>query len=291
MEIQVITNQKYELAEGPVWDARSQSIYWVDILKGALHEFNFQNSNHHTYSINEMIGSFALCKNGKMVIATQSGFGFLDRATGNLSKAVDTENHLPNNRFNDGKCDPQGRFWAGTMSLNEEPNAGSLYAFENNIVQKKIENVTISNGLAWSIDHKTMYYIDTPTFEVVAYKFEKKTGCISDRQVALKIPIEDGFPDGMTIDDEGMLWIAHWDGWQVTRWNPNTGKKLLCIKLPASKITSCTFGGKDLTDLFITSAYVGLSEDELKAQPLAGSLFVIRNCGFKGELPFDFNNK
>jgi len=215
----------------------------------------------------------------------------LDRATGNLSRAVDIENHLPNNRFNDGKCDPQGRFWAGTMSLNEEPNAGSLYAFENNIVQKKIENVTISNGLAWSIDHKTMYYIDTPTFEVVAYKFEKKTGCISDRQVALKIPIEDGFPDGMTIDDEGMLWIAHWDGWQVTRWNPNTGKKLLCIKLPASKITSCTFGGKDLTDLFITSAYVGLSVDELKAQPLAGSLFVIRNCGFKGELPFDFNNK
>ena len=175
--------------------------------------------------------------------------------------------------------------------MNEEPNAGSLYAFENNIVQKKIENVTISNGLAWSIDHKTMYYIDTPTFEVVAYKFEKKIGCISDRQVALKIPIEDGFPDGMTIDDEGMLWIAHWDGWQVTRWNPNTGKKLLCIKLPASKITSCTFGGKDLTDLFITSAYVGLSEDELKAQPLAGSLFMIRNCGFKGELPFDFNNK
>jgi sugar lactone lactonase YvrE len=290
MKIEVITNHKCSLGEGPVWDAEHQAIYWIDIVKGEIHEFCDRTHSYSTYSINEMIGCFALCKNGQLVIATQSGFGFLDRTTGAIEMVANPESHSPNNRFNDGKCDPFGRFWAGTMSLSEEPNVGNMYVFENKTVEKRIENVTISNGLAWSLDHKTLYYIDTPTFEVVAYNYEKETGVISNRQVVLNISKEDGFPDGMTIDTEGCLWIAHWDGGQVTRWNPKTGEKLDAIKLPVSRITACTFGGKDLNDLFITSASIGLSEDELKEQPLAGSLFVIRNCGFHGTQTFEFNN-
>ncbi len=136
--------------------------------------------------------------------------------------------------------------------------------------------------MAWSPDHQTFYYIDTPTLEVVAYDYAVETGRISNKRIAIGIPAEEGFPDGMTIDKEGMLWIAHWDGWQVTRWNPNSGKKLLSIPLPAAKITSCTFGGDDLQDLYITSACTGLTEKMHDEQPLAGSLFVLKNCGFQG---------
>jgi sugar lactone lactonase YvrE len=134
-----------------------------------------------------------------------------------------------------------------------------------------------------------MYYIDTPTFEVVAYQFDAITGNISNKKVVIQIPKEDGYPDGMTIDTEGMLWIAHWDGWQVTRWNPFTGVKLSFIPMPVAKITSCCFGGPDLKDLFITSASKGLSEKALLEQPEAGSLFVIRNCGYQGIPAFQFN--
>jgi len=201
----------------------------------------------------------------------QNGFAFIDRASGEVKMIANPENHLPCNRFNDGKCDPAGRFWAGTMSLSEEPNAGNVYVLENKLAHTKtIEDVTISNGMAWSLDHQTFYYIDTPTLEIVAYDYEE------------------GYPDGMTIDNECMFWIAHWDGWQVTRWDPNTGEKLYRIKLPVAKVTSCTFGGENLEDLYITSAKIGLTKEELEKQPLAGSLFVMRNCEFKGMPAFEF---
>jgi sugar lactone lactonase YvrE len=288
MKLEIFCKHKCLLGEGPVWNAQSQSIYWIDILKGEIHQFDFKKNLHQTYPINEMIGCFAFCKNGQLIMATQSGISFLDHDTGQVLKVINPENNLTNNRFNDGKCDPMGRFWAGTMSLSEEPNVGSLYVFDNKTIEKKIENVTISNGLAWSLDQKTMYYIDTPTFEVVAFDYEKETGNISKKKIALKIPEEDGYPDGMTIDTEGCLWIAHWGGWQVTRWNPKTGEKILSIKLPVSQVTSCTFGGENLSDLFITSASVGLSAEALAQQPLAGSFFVVKNCGFKGVEAFEF---
>ena len=142
--------------------------------------------------------------------------------------------------------------------------------------------------MAWSIDHKTFYYIDTSTFKVVAYRYDKKNGQILNKQSVIEIPREDGYPDGMTIDSEGMLWIAHWDGWQITRWNPDSGEKLHHIRLPAARITSCVFGGETLEDLYITSAKAGLSKDELKNQPLAGSLFTIYNSGYRGVASFEF---
>ncbi len=291
MKIETIINHKCALGEGPVWDAKRNEIFWLDIFGGEIHRYSFENEKFHTYPINEMIGSMAICKDGSLIIASKSGFGLLNRGTGKIKALANPEHHLPNNRFNDGKCDPLGRFWAGTMSLTEDSGAGNVYVFGHNLVEKKIEKVTISNGMAWSLDQKTMYYIDTPTLEIVSYAYEKATGHILDKKVVIHIPKDDGYPDGMTIDSEGMLWIAHWGGWQVTRWDPDTGEKLLAIPLPASKITSCTFGGKQLTDLFITSAKEGLSEDELKEQPLAGSLFVIKDCGFKGLPTFEFDNE
>ncbi len=288
-QLEIVVEHTCLLGEGPVWDAARKLICWVDILNGAIHEYSPQQKTHRTIEAHQMIGSMAVCTDGNFIAALQNGFAFIDRESGEIKMIADPENHLPNNRFNDGKCDPAGRFWAGTMSLSQEVGVGNVYMVENNFpYTKKIESVTISNGMAWSLDHQTFYYIDTPVFEVVAYDYDKNSGHISNKRTAIKIDEKDCNPDGMTIDNEGMLWVAHWDGWQLTRWNPNTGEKLHSIKLPVSKVTSCTFGGDNYEDLYITSARVGLTEEQLKQQSLAGSLFVIHNCGFKGMPAFEF---
>lgn len=288
--IEIVVNHNALLGEGPVWDASRKLICWIDILNGEIHEFSTGQKTHRVIPVHQMIGSFAVCTNGNFIAALQHGFAFIDRVSGEIKMISDTEKHLTNNRFNDGKCDPAGRFWAGTMSVTEEPGVGNVYMMKHGHAPfKKISNVTISNGMAWSVDHQTFYYIDTPTFEIVAYDYDKASGEISNKRLVIQIAKEDGYPDGMTIDNEGMLWIAHWDGWQVTRWNPFSGRKLYQVQLPAAKITSCTFGGENLDDLYITSARVGLTADELKNQPLAGCLFVIKNCGFKGLNAVEFN--
>jgi sugar lactone lactonase YvrE len=219
----------------------------------------------------------------------QNGFASIDLPDGKIEYLHNPEAHLENNRFNDGKCDPAGRFWAGTMAFTEDEAAGNLYVLERNLsVTKKIDGVTVSNGIAWNNDHTLLFYIDSPTLSVVAFDYDKATGNISNKRIVINVPRQEGFPDGMTIDSEGMLWIGHWDGWQVARWDPTTGEKLLTIRLPVAKVTSCAFGGKHLNDLYITSAKKDLNEDQLKQQPLAGCTFVVRNSGFVGHPAFEF---
>lgn len=143
--------------------------------------------------------------------------------------------------------------------------------------------------MAWSGDRQTFYHIDTPAAEVISYQYDCQTGNIRGGETVIRIPLQDGLPDGMTIDSEGMLWIAHWNGWQITRWNPGNGKKLLHVSLPVANVTSCTFGGDDLQDIYITTASVNLTEEEMRKQPLAGSLFVIKNSGYIGMKAFELN--
>ena len=278
------------LGEGPVWDAGKKIICWLDILNGIVHQYDPANAEYSAINVHQMIGSFAVCTNGDLIAGLHHGFAFISRPDGKLKMIVDPEAEIPTNRFNEGKCDPAGRFWAGTMAISEILHQGNVYVLDRDLnYKKKIDNVSISNGLAWSLDHKTLYYIDTPSFEVVSYDYDKNSGEISNKKSVIKINVkEEGYPDGMTIDQEGMLWIGHWDGWQVARWNPLTGEKIGSIKLPASRVTSCTFGGENLDDLYITTARVGLSEEALAAQPLAGEFFVVKNCGFKGLPAFEF---
>lgn len=286
----IVVNHRCLLGEGPVWNAAGNSICWVDILKGNIHEFLLSENVHRRIAVKEMIGAVALCRNGDFLAALKTGLAFINKTDGAMKLLHHPEIHLPENRFNDGKCDPAGRFWVGTMALSEKVGAGCLFMIERDLSPSvKMEGVTISNGMAWSPDHKTFYYIDTPTFEVAAYDYDIETGEIANSKIAISIPEKEGFPDGMTIDTEGMLWIAHWDGWQVARWNPFTGEKLLSIRLPAARITSCTFGGDDLKDLYITSASIGLTEQQRGEQPLAGSLFVVKDCGFQGMQTVAFN--
>jgi len=287
--IDVVCEYKSLLAEGPVWDYKRGVICWIDILNGCIYEYSPGHQSSKKTQLEQMIGSFALCTNGNFIAALRNGFAFIDRETGKQTMITNPEDHLPNNRFNDGKCDPAGRFWAGTMSLSEDPGAGSLYVLEKNLTcTKKISGVTISNGMSWSPDRKTFYYTDTPTLKVAVFDYDEFTGAISNRRTIIRIDEKDGYPDGMTIDSEGMLWIAHWNGWQITRWNPDTGVKLLSVKLPVAKVTSCTFGGLNADDLYITSAKVDLTKQELREQPLAGSVFVIKKSGFKGLPLFEF---
>jgi len=277
------------LGEGPVWDASNNCIWWLDILNGVIHQFSTITSQHKVIEVGQMIGCIALTTDGNFIAGLKEGIARIDRHSGEVTMLGQPEQQLPGNRFNDGKCDPAGRFWAGTMSMIEEDGAGNLYLVDRNgSITRKLKYVTISNGLAWSHDRKTMYYIDTPTQEVVAFDFDLETGDINNKRSVIRIPVDQGSPDGMTIDAEGMLWIAHWDGWRVSRWNPTTGKELIHVPLPVARVTSCTFGGDQLEDLYITSAKVDLSAKEIKEQPLAGSLFVLKNSGFKGTGAFEY---
>lgn len=289
--IEVVSNHNCLLGEGPVWDARRQTILWVDILRGEIHVLEETGRNHRRTLVQEMVGAVALCKDGHFIAALKSGLAFVNRTTGQVHTFAHPEAHLTENRFNDGKCDPAGRFWVGTMALSEAAGAGNLYRVDADLrVTMQIPVLSVSNGLAWSRDHSIFYFIDSPLREVVAFDYDIATGAICNKRRVIAVPQEDGFPDGMTIDSEGMLWVAHWDGWQVARWDPATGKKLLSISLPVARVTSCTFGGAGLNDLYITSASVGLSKEQLTEQPLAGALFVIRNCGFQGMEAFEFDH-
>jgi len=288
--VEVAVNDSCFLGEGPVWDRKADTLFWVDILKGDIHEYNPQTNSHKTIHTQQMVGAVALCADGNLLAALKNGLAKINRQTHEISTIAHPEPDLPANRFNDGKCDPAGRFWIGTMAIDETPNAGSLYMLDaNHRTTKKVEGTTISNGMAWSADNRMFYYIDTPTQTIVAYDFDNSDGGISNKRVAFKIDEKEGYPDGMTIDDEGMLWVAHWNGWQVSRWNPITGEKLFTLPMPVANVSSCTFGGEGLQDLYITTARKDLSPDQLNQQPLAGCLFIWKNTGYKGKPAVEFN--
>lgn len=279
------------LGEGPVWDHRTKQLYWVDIEGFAVHVYDPATRAHRVIDTGDYVGAAAVRKSGGLVLAVKSGFAGLDLETGKVTPIADAESHLPGNRFNDGKVDPAGRFWAGSLHLDEDngEGKGNLHCLETDgKVTLKVPGVWISNGLAWTADAKTMYYIDSPKQKVFAYDYEKATGAIANERTVIQVDgTVHGYPDGMTIDEEGMLWIAHWDGGHVCRWNPHTGEELAEIKVPVSRPTSCIFGGEDFGTLYITSARTRLKPDVLASQPLAGSIFQCRP-GVKGAPMFEY---
>lgn len=289
MNVKLVVDAKATLGEGPIWDYDKNVLYWIDIMKKEIAMLDPESNFKHQVKLDLYIGSMALRKNGGFIVALQNGLYFYDWDSAHIEKITDPEPHLIDNRFNDGKCDAAGRFWAGTMHLNGAEKNGSLYVIdENKKVRKQIENVSISNGLAWSPDNTFMYFIDTPTKQVVRYKYDIHTGSIEQPQVVVAFSNQVGFPDGMTIDQEGMLWIAHWGGSGISRWNPLTGKQLEFISVPAVNVTSCTFGGKDLNDLYITTARTATSEKQLEEYPHAGGIFTVRT-NVKGSISHKFN--
>jgi len=268
MKTELLLDAKAELGEGPVWDARTQTLYWLDILNKRIYA-----NTDILIELDDFIGCLAPRKDGGLIFTKRFSFWTFepDASRSTLLSALTDE--PSNNRFNDGKCDPRGRFLAGTMDMGEKDPNGSLYSFDGKSVTKLLNNVTISNGMAWSSDYKTFYYIDTPTREVKAFDFDLETGAIANPRVVVYVPESLGWPDGMTSDAQGNLWIAIWGGAQVTKWNPNTGQLLEQIPVPAKNVSSCVFGGRDMNELYITSARKGLDKAALEGYPLTGGLF------------------
>ena len=276
------------LAEGPVWDEQAQLLYWVDIERGKICRFHPAFQSNQEWLLGTKVGFAVLAESGDMLAGTQEGLVRFSPETGRCAPYANPEPNLPNNRFNDGKCDPQGRLWAGTMSMIETETTGSLYRVDaDGSINRCLTSVAISNGLAWSADK--MYYIDSPTRRVDAFDFDAPSGAISNRRCVVALADGLGFPDGMTMDEEGKLWVALWEGWGVGRFDPTTGEMLAKVEAPTACVTSCCFGGPDFEVLYLTTASRDLKESERKKQPLAGGIFAAKPgvCGapsirFKG---------
>ncbi len=274
---QLLLNAQAALGEGPAWDSARNCLYWVDIHAGHLHQYDPKNNLDEKIELDAPLGCVAPAHSGNLILGLRHHIASLNLDTVKLTILASPEAHLPGNRFNDGKCGPDGRFLAGTMDNREIEASGALYSYApNGTLKPLVSGVRISNGLAWSHDHKTLYYIDTPTFNVMAYDYDLASGEIGNPRVAISIPPRLGFPDGMTSDTSGRLWVAMWGGAAVTVWNPASGQLLEHLAIPAKNVTSCVFGGPNGSDLFVTSARQGLSPADLAEYPLTGGLFRIQ---------------
>jgi len=287
-KVELVIDSKSDLGEGAIWNDKTNELYWVDITGKILNIYNPATGNNKELFTGQMIGTVVPGESGKVLVALQNGFYSLDPGTGTKKWIANPEEDLPDNRFNDGKCDPAGRFWAGTLNMSGKKGAAALYRLNlDGTVTKMIDNVSISNGIVWSNDHQKMYYIDTPTQKVMGYDYDNETGNISNPETAIEIPAEMGSPDGMTIDSDGNVWVALWGGSAVGCWNPETGKLVRTINVPAKNVTSCAFGGPELETLYITTARQATSDEELKKFPLAGGVFKTIP-GVKGAKAFFF---
>ena len=275
--VELLVDAHAQVGEGPLWDEEWQVLYWVDILSSLLYIYDPATGENRALDVGRHVGTVVTRASGGLMLAVREGFASFDLETQDLTLIANPEAHITGNRFNDGKCDPAGRFWAGTMAYENPTNQGSLYRLDTDLsVHKIFGDVAISNGIIWSLDHTTMYYIDTLRKNVRAFDYNDDTGDISNERVIIEVPEEIGMPDGMAIDSEGMLWVAHYGGSCVSRWNPNTAQLLEKIDLPVTQVTACAFGGPNLDILFITSAAQELDAAELERQPLAGGLFSIK---------------
>jgi len=274
---QLLLDARAELGEGPAWDSAHQQLYWVDIFAGGLHVFDPKSQQDESLEVGQPLGCAAPTKDGNLIVGVKDGIATLDLSTGKLNFIARPESHLPGNRFNDGKCGPDGRFLVGSMDNAEAEATGSLYSLSPNGALLTLQtSVRISNGLAWSPDYKTLYYIDTPTHQVVAYDYDLQNGEIANPRVAVTVPEALGWPDGMTSDLSGNLWVALWGGAALTVWNPANGALVEKIAIPAKNVTSCAFGSLDQNELYVTSARKGLDSATLTAYPATGGLFRIQ---------------
>ena len=261
------------LGEGPLWSVEEQAFYWIDIDRPALQRWNPETHEYRVWELPSKIGSYSLKVSGGAILALKNGFHSLDLETGTLTFLSDPEAHLPENRFNDGKCDPKGRFWAGSLHEKESEPLGTLYRYDpDGTTHIMRRHITVSNGIGWSPDHTLMYFTDSGAQTIYVYDFEVETGAISNERIFAQDT--DCYPDGLTVDSEGCVWSAKWDGWRIVCYFPD-GQIKHEISMPVQRPTSCMFGGPNLKHLYVTSASVRLSEEELAAQPLAGNVFRI----------------
>lgn len=282
-DVEHVLTVRNELGEGPIWDHRAQRLRWVDIERSRLYGYDPVSGRWTVVVTPVAFTALGLHAQGGFVIAGADGFARWHDESESYEPLVNPIHDLPDSRFNDGAVDPGGRFWAGTMHT-ADPDAPSIGLYRlgaDGRCDHVIVGVTISNGIDWTPDGRTMYYTDTERGTITAYDFDVATGEIAEARTFARIDEAEGAPDGLCVDAEGHVWSAIWGGSKVIRFAPS-GERAAEVALPATQVTSCAFGGRDLDELYVTTAWSGLDEDELEAQPLAGDLFRVRP-GVRGQ--------
>lgn len=277
MEIETLVHLELELGESPRWDAAEQALYWLEIWNPpSIFRLDLATGAVKRWSPGVHVTGQARREGGGFVLATRTGLYLWDERTNKLEFVNDPEVNNRPVRFNDGSADRQGRFWAGSTQADDQFRPeGSLYRLDRDCaVRKMAGGLACSNGLGWSPDNKTMYVTAQFAYELLAFDFDPATGEIANRRSFAKVPEADGLPDGLTVDSEGCVWSAQWGGWRLTRYDPD-GKLERVVKMPVPNPTSCVFGGPDLKDIYVTTAWLLLSDAERQAAPGSGDVFVI----------------
>jgi sugar lactone lactonase YvrE len=288
----VAVDVRAEVGEGPHWDAATMSLWFVDLTQGEVFRYDPATGDLASFSAGQEVGAVLPARSGGLVLAVRDGIAIASDTGDGLRLEVPVEREVVGHRMNDAKCDPAGRLFAGTVAFDFSAGAGALYRIDPDwSCEAVVPGLTASNGMAWAPDGSQMYFIDSATQAVDVFDYEVATGSCSDRRRLVTIEPDDGIPDGMTVDADGNLWVACFGGGAVRCFAPSGGQ-VEEIRLPVSQVTSCAFGGSDLSDLFVTTAHYRLSPGHLAEQPLAGATFVCRPgvvgvpaSGFAGELP------
>jgi sugar lactone lactonase YvrE len=277
--IECIADVRANVGEGPVWVAAEQALYWVD-NKGRKVFRRSESGDVDTFETPFEICCLAPKRSGGFIAGTDKGLAAIDPAAGRYDVLENPESSIPGNRFNDGKVDPWGRFWSGTMDNSEKAATGSLYRFEADLSWMKMDSgYRVTNGPAFDRQRLRMYHTDSAAKTIYVFDLSN-SGELSDRRVFCSFGEQDGSPDGMTVDRDGHLWVCFWDGWCIRRLSP-AGAVVQRIEMPVQRPTSCAFGGPDLDRLYVTSARLGFDEDALRMQPCAGGLFLV-DTGVRG---------
>lgn len=281
---------KATTGEGAIWHPERQTLFWVDIEGKTLYEYQPAGKTCSSWQFDRMVSTVVPESDSTVVVSLQDEIVRVDLHTGATVSIASIPDENGKVRCNDGKCDPAGRLWVGTMGFGAPEGAGALYCvWPDGSVKTQLKEVTISNGIVWSRNKKYMYYNDTPTGKIARYRYDVSNGKIVYDGVAVHIPAHTGVPDGMAIDSNDCLWVAQWGGSGVYCYNPYTGQLLAKVEIPAPHVASCAFGGKDLDTLYITTARAGLTDEQLEKYPLSGSVF---SCtpGVKGVTSNHFGN-
>src|SRR3954471_15665982 len=276
-EVRVAIAARNQIGESPVWNASENALYWVDVEGKLIQRWHANDQSIQRWQLDEPVGCIGLRERGGLVGASRTGFFFLDVETGKTTLISDPEAHLPDNRFNDGKVDRRGRFWAGTRNFRDHSQAsGALYRLDHDLSVHRMEDgLLCPNGMAWTPDDRLKYLCDTWARRIYTYAFDANDGVLSNPRIFAQLNETNGFPDGLTVDADGFIWNAHYDGARITRYAPD-GKVDRIIRMPVQHVTSLTFGGPQLDTLFITTSLLRLSDRERIDQPTAGDVFALR---------------